>query len=173
MHNTAKGSGFGYIMKKIQIRHIVPEDHARVVAVVNEWWGGRDMVCMLPRLFFSHFRNTSFVVEKDSELVGFLVGFLSQSEAGEAYIHFAGIHPEHRKQGVAMELYNRFFDTVKNKSCRVVRCITSPVNKASIAFHQHLGFEFDGGDCEIDGVPVVQNYDGAGNPRVLFRKMLV
>ena len=38
------------------------------------------MVDMLPKLFFVHFRDTSFVAERNGELSGFLVGFLSQSE---------------------------------------------------------------------------------------------
>jgi predicted GNAT superfamily acetyltransferase len=41
---------------------------------------------MLPRLFFVHFRGTSFVAERDGELVGFLAGFLSQTEPEDAYV---------------------------------------------------------------------------------------
>ena len=54
------------------------------------------MVDMLPKLFFVHFRDTSFVAERDGELAGFLVGFLSQSEPEEAYVHFVGVSPAER-----------------------------------------------------------------------------
>jgi hypothetical protein len=42
----------------IRIRLAEPSDHARVIAVLDEWWGGRRMVDMLPKLFFVHFRET-------------------------------------------------------------------------------------------------------------------
>lgn len=58
----------------IELRHAEPDDHARVAAVVDDWWGGRPMADMLPRLFFVHFRETSFVAEEDGELAGFLWG---------------------------------------------------------------------------------------------------
>jgi len=74
------------------IRHAEPDDHARVAAVLDDWWGGR-MRDMLPRLFFVHFRETSFVAEEAGELVGFLCGFLSQTHADEAYCHFVGVRP--------------------------------------------------------------------------------
>ncbi|GIO02197.1 GNAT family N-acetyltransferase [Brevibacillus laterosporus] len=47
---------------------------------------------MLPKLFFEHFTHTSFIAEKNGELIGFLIGFLSQIHTDEAYIHFVGIH---------------------------------------------------------------------------------
>ncbi len=46
------------------------------MAVMPDWWGGRDLRDLLPRIFFEHFRGTSFVVEHEDELVAFLVGFL-------------------------------------------------------------------------------------------------
>ena len=43
----------------MEIRHAEPSDHARVAEVIAEWWGGRQVRDMLPRLFFTHFRDTS------------------------------------------------------------------------------------------------------------------
>jgi hypothetical protein len=34
---------------------------------------------LLPRLFFQHFTDTSLVAERDGQMAGFLIGFLSQS----------------------------------------------------------------------------------------------
>ena len=61
------------------------------------WWSGRDLTALLPELFLEHFYDTSFVSEQGTELVGFLVGFLSQAHHNEAYIHFVGVHPDFRK----------------------------------------------------------------------------
>jgi ribosomal protein S18 acetylase RimI-like enzyme len=143
------------------LRHAEPADYARVIGVVDEWWGGRSMAPMLPKLFFVHFRDTSFVAEDGERLVGFLCGFRSQSFENEAYVHFAGIAPEARGAGVGRALYERFFAAVAPRT--VVRAVTSPANERSVAFHQALGFEIERVDAD---------YDGRGESRVLLLKNL-
>ena len=147
-------------------------DYATVSAVVDAWWGGRPMRGLLPRLFFEHFKPTSFAFEEERHLVGFLVGFRSQTDPPIAYIHFVGVDPAARGRGIGRGLYDRFFRVVADLNCREVRAITSPVNKGSIEFHRHLGFEIEPGDGEVDGLPVTRDYGGPGQDRVLFRKRL-
>ena len=145
----------------MQIRHAKPSDYGRVIGVVNTWWGGREMAPMLPKLFFVHFEDTSFVAEDDAgRLVGFICGFLSQTRADEAYVHFVGVDPEYRGSGVGRELYERFFAAARDAGRSVVRCVTSPVNEDSLAFHRRLGFEVE---------RIEENYDGSGESRVLMR----
>ena len=143
----------------VTIRAAQPSDHPRVVAVVDEWGGGRPMAAMLPRLFFEHFQETSFVAEDGAELVGFLVGFLSQTHEREAYVHFVGVAPSTRGSGLGRLLYERFFAVAREHGRDVVRAVTSPVNAPSIAFHRSLGFEV--------AEPSV-GYDGPGQDRVRF-----
>src|SRR6185437_13276844 len=100
----------------IAIRHAEPSDYGRVAAVVDEWWGGRSMAAMLPKLFFVHFRDTSFVAEEDGELAGFLCGFRSQTFDDEAYVHFVGVSPSCRTAGLGRALYERFFEAVRPRS---------------------------------------------------------
>ena len=47
-----------------QIRNAEPSDYERISPLVDDWWGGRQMRALLPRLFFEHFRETSFVAEE-------------------------------------------------------------------------------------------------------------
>jgi len=144
----------------VKIRHAEPSDYGRVIGVVNTWWSGRQMAPMLPKLFFVHFEGTSFVAEdEEGELVGFLVGFLSQTHDDEAYVHFVGVDPRRRGSGLGRELYERFFDAVRSEGRGVVRCVTSPVNVDSVAFHESIGFRVD----RVD-----ENYDGSGEARVLL-----
>lgn len=146
------------------IRHAKPSDYGRVIGRVNVWWGGREMAPMLPQLFFLHFEGTSFVAEnEDGDLAAFLCGFLSQTDSAEAYIHFVGVSPDYRGEGVGRTLYERFFDEVRAQGRSVVRCVTSPVNEESVAFHEALGFEVD---------RVAKDYDGPGEDRVLLVKRL-
>lgn len=130
------------------------------------------MSAMLPKLFFAHFCDTSFVVELNSKIIGFLIGFLSQSNPEEAYIHFVGIHPNFRRQGVGSILYEQFFRAAQKCDRVRVKCVTSPLNKSSIAYHIRMGFEAEPSEMEEDGVPYHLDYDGPGEHRVLFVKHL-
>lgn len=148
----------------VEIRHARPSDYGRIIGRVNVWWAGREMAPMLPKLFFIHFEGTSFVAEDEAgELVGFVCGFLSQTVDDEAYIHFVGVDPEARGTGLGRMLYERFFDEVRANGRTVIRCVTSPVNERSVAFHQSLGFETE---------RVVPDYDGPGEDRVLLVRRL-
>ena len=155
------------------IRNAVESDYIKVISVINDWWGGRQMADMLPRLFFKHFGETSFIMETEKgELLAFLVGFISPAHPNEAYIHFFGVNPDHRKQGIGRKMYAKFDQTVKAKGVNTVHLVTSIVNKTSIAYHTHVGFEIDKGDCEVDGIQVHTDYDGIGSKMVLFTKKI-
>jgi ribosomal protein S18 acetylase RimI-like enzyme len=134
-----------------------------------DWWSGRDLRSMLPKVFFVHFCNTSFVVEAENQLIGFLVGFMSQTYENIGYIHFVGVHPEFRKEGIGRKLYVQFFKQCELNKRKIIKSCTSPVNKPSISFHQRMGFIIEAGDGEIDGIPVTLNYLGLNDPKVLFK----
>ncbi len=149
----------------ITIRHLEPADYHPIIRVLDAWWGGRRMADMLPRLFFMHFRPTSFAAEADGRVVGFLAGFRSQTHHEQAYIHFVGVDPAFRAAGVGRALYERFFEAARALGASEVHGVTSPVNTGSLAFHAAMGFEVltsDGGAA----------YDGPGEPRVRLRKKI-
>lgn len=152
------------------VRRPTEADHGVISPQVNDWWGGRNMQDMLPRLFFQHFAQTSLVAEaSDGVLVGFVVAFVSPDHPDQGYIHFVGVSPAFRGSGLGRELYERTFTTLRQKGCTSVKAVTSPVNKGSIAFHAHLGFEQM---SSPDGSAVWIDYDGSGEDRIVFRHVL-
>ena len=55
---------------------------------MNEWWGGRKMQQLFPRLWLQHFGGTSWLAEDENgRPLGFLVGFVSADHPDEAYVH--------------------------------------------------------------------------------------
>lgn len=151
------------------LRQARPSDHAKIIAVLTDWWDGRDLTWMMPKLFLNHFCNTSFIIEKENSLIAFLVGFLSPSLGDEGYIHFCGIHPEYRSMGIGTFLYQHFFSLCRQHDRHIVRACTSPVNRGSIQFHQKMGFDLAPGDANMEGIPITRNYNKPGDPKVLFR----
>jgi len=68
------------------IRNVKEEDYYYIYPRINEWWGGRQLAHLLPKLFFQHFQDTSFVVEESDQVSGtnkiiaFIIGFISQTD---------------------------------------------------------------------------------------------
>jgi len=155
-----------------KVRNCVPSDHGRIIGVLKDWWGGRDLTWMIPKLFLNHFYSTSFVIENDDDFIAFLIGFLSPSNSNEGYIHFLGVHPDYRGKGIGRFLYKEFFNMCKENDRDTIKACTSPVNRGSIEFHRKMGFKILKGDAEIDGFQVTLNYNKAGDPKVLFKIMI-
>jgi ribosomal protein S18 acetylase RimI-like enzyme len=148
----------------VTIRQAHSSDYGRVIQHVDAWWGGREVASLLPRLFFIHFEGTSFVADReDGSLAGFLIGFLSQTEPETAYVHFIGVAPAERGSGLGRELYERFFAAARRHGRTLVRCVTSPENTASLAFHEALGFSVE---------ETIEDYDGRGESRVVLARQL-
>ncbi len=130
------------------VRPAVLADHAPIVHAIDAWWGGRRLAGLLPSLFLENFAGTSLVAEDDAgSLAGFLVGFDSPDRPGEAYVHFVGVRPDQRSSGLGRDLHERFARAATERGVHTVRCVTSTVNSASIAFHTAIGFEIDGTDA--------------------------
>ena len=154
------------------VRNLSPSDYDAIIRVVDDWWGGRPMASMLPRVLVEHFADTSFAAEVNGVLAGFLVGFCSQSRLSEAYVHFVGVHPDKRGGGLGRLLYETFFEVAEARGCTVVRAITAPVNIRSVAFHRRMRFDIEPGRWEQGGIPFTADYDGPGQDRVRFIKHL-
>ncbi len=163
---------FQKLPDNLNIRNSKPDDHNTIISVMKDWWDGRDLTWLLPKLYLDHFCNTSFIVEKKDILKGFLIGFMSPANINEGYIHFVGVHPEYHGMGIGKYMYEQFFDICKKNNRDIIRSCTSHVNKGSIAFHTKIGFKILPGDAEIEGLPVTLAYNKPDDPKVLFEKKL-
>lgn len=160
-------------MAAITIRCTEPADAEFLQAVIADWWGHPIESDMLTRNFLTHFRDTCLVAERAGHITGFLVGFFSQSLAEEAYIRLVVTDPQCRGRGIGRMLYERFFEVARRHGRTTIRCVTSPSNKAAVAFHMSLGFSMEPQEHSQDGLPVWPNYHGRpGTDRVLFVKRL-
>jgi len=126
----------------VLLRPARPDDYDAIAAVLDDWWE-RPIRVHLPRLFLDHFHLTSLIAERPDagSPAGFLVGFLSPARTDEAYVHFVGVAPAHRRTGLAHRLYQAFFELAREHGRDVVRAVTSPANTRSIAFHRAIGFQ--------------------------------
>ncbi len=159
----------------LRFRRPTEEDYLRVVSVVDDWWDGRAIHVLLPRLWFQHFTGTSWLAEdQDGRLAGFLVGFISPDRPDVGYCHMVAADPNLRHSGVGRRLYERFFEDARAAGAREVHAITWPGNRTSVAFHRSMGFHpRDGaGTQNLYGTPAVAGYDYGSEDRVLFTREL-
>jgi ribosomal protein S18 acetylase RimI-like enzyme len=156
-----------------QLRGATEADYPAVATAIQTWWtlpgldtpaAARERAALVPRLWLQHFAATSLLAERDGRLAGFLIGFLSQDRPAEGYIHFVGVAPDERGRGTGRRLYERFFAICRAARRDCVRCVTSPTNTLSIAFHEAMGFSIERSGEEL----AKPDYDGVGVPRVAF-----
>jgi GNAT superfamily N-acetyltransferase len=128
---------------------------------------------LLPRLFFEHFRPSSFALETNGATEGFLVGFRSQSSPTIAYIHFVGVSPSSRGRGYGRMLYERFFEAVPAWAARECGASLRRSIPARLLFIDAWALKSFPENGKIDEFSVVLDHAGKGQHRVLFRKQLI
>jgi ribosomal protein S18 acetylase RimI-like enzyme len=79
------------------------------------------------------------------------------------------VAPDQRGRGIGRLLYERFFELCRRADRRWVRCVTSPTNTLSIAFHEAMGFSIE----RSGGAIAKPDYDGVGVDRVTFVRATV
>ncbi|UVI28938.1 GNAT family N-acetyltransferase [Paenibacillus spongiae] len=154
------------------IRNMEAADCRGILELASGWWGSEYSSDMFSKWYIAHFRETCLLAEENGRMIGFVMGFLSQTYPDEAYIRIVMVDPAYRGKGIGRALYHAFFERALAMKRSVIRCVTAPWKKESIAFHTRLGFILEPQDQEVDGIPVCMDYDGRGGSRVVFKKLL-
>lgn len=160
---------------EITFRRPTEADYPTMVRVIDDWWGGRTMDHLLPRLWLQHFTGTSWLAETpEGGLAGFLVGFHSPDRPNVAYCGLIATNPSLRSRGIGRALYDRFFADALAAGRHEVRAITWPGNRASIAFHRALGFEVEAGpgSQNLYGTPAQADYDFEREDRAILVRVI-
>jgi GNAT superfamily N-acetyltransferase len=160
---------------ELTFRRPTEADYEPLVALVDEWWGGRRMQAYFLRLWFQHFSGTSWLAETaDGRPAGFLVGFISPADPTIGYVHLIAANPNLRRRGVGRALYERFFTDVGRLGVSEVRAITWPGNRPSVGFHLAMGFRpvEGGGSQNLYGTAAFADYDGPNEDRVVFSRAI-
>jgi ribosomal protein S18 acetylase RimI-like enzyme len=159
----------------IRFRQPREADYPAIGSVIDEWWGGRKLHLLLPRLWLQHFTGTSWLAEaEDGTLAGFLIGFLSPERPAEAYCHMVATNPNLRQRGIGRGLYERFFADARAAGRSRVTAVTWPGNRLSIAFHRAMGFEVQAGPGtqNLYGTPACPGYDLEDEDRAVLVRTL-
>ena len=154
----------------VEISTCTPQDFQQILAELPEFWDGRATRHLHHSFLIHEFGDTAFVIRDGSRVVAYLFGFLSQTQP-VGYVHAIAVRASARRRHLGRHLFDHFVACARRHGCDHVKAITTPSNLGSIAFHQRLGMQLLG-DPNADGIPVVPDYAGPGESRVVFWKAI-
>lgn len=160
----------------LDIRNVVTDDFMGIARLAENCGHMSTMPNAVYHLFTRHFKKTSFVVEDNSnhKILGFLLGFISQDDPEESYIHLLCLDSELRGGGIGKILMNQFAETVSKNGCKQIKLVTKPHNKISINFYLKMGFKSckSSETFESEGLNVYKDFDGPDQDKIIFIKSL-
>jgi GNAT superfamily N-acetyltransferase len=154
------------------VRNVFDKDFLDIVGKSREW---ADVVIERESIYHvmtAHFRSTCFVAEDHGIMIGYLLGFRSQSHPHQAYMHLVQVDPAIRGHGVGRRMYERFERAAREMGCTELVTTSRPQNKVGMAFYEGVGFKAveTGETIEVEGVRAIKDYNGPGKHIVLWRK---
>jgi GNAT superfamily N-acetyltransferase len=153
-----------------EISPCTEQDYNQILDDLPEFWDGRDTRYLHHPMLVREFGNSAFVIRDGALVVAYLFGFISQT-APVGYLHLIAVRASARRRRLGEALFAHFVHVVRRRGCKHIKAITTPANAGSVAFHKSLGMALLG-EPNADGVPVVQNYAGRNEPRVVFWKAI-
>jgi GNAT superfamily N-acetyltransferase len=145
-------------------------DFDQILRDIGDFWGSELTLPLHHSMFINEFGNSAFVFKEGQQVVGYLFGFITQT-APVAYVHLIGVRRSYQRQGLGHRLYEHFIEFARAKGCKELKAITTKSNRVSIAFHKSIGLELIG-EADEEGIPIVRDYSGPGQHRVVFHKKI-
>jgi hypothetical protein len=146
------------------------QDYNQILDDLPEFWDGRDTRHLHHPMLVREFGNSAFVIRDSARVVAYLFGFIAQTEP-VGYLHLIAVRASARRQRLGEMLVAHFADFARHHGCKHIKAITTPANAGSIAFHKSLGVELLG-EPDAGSIPVIRDYAGSGQPRVVFWKAI-
>jgi ribosomal protein S18 acetylase RimI-like enzyme len=155
----------------LTLRHPTEADQPGVVALVDEWFGGRKVRHLVVRAWFRHVASTSWLADDAAgQPIGFLIGYRSQDHPAEGIVHLLAVHPSHRRRGIGRALVESFLADAAETGVATVSALAWPGEPIAIAFFRALGFRPDDGpgSQNLYGTPAFPDYETDGEDRIVF-----
>lgn len=158
------------------VRHPAEADLAALDARLRDWLEDRGGRRGPGRTWFRHFGDTGWLAEEErtGRPLGLLLGFRSADRPAEAVIHLVAVDPEFRRRGIGRGLVERFSEQLAGDGATRVAATCRPDDRIALAFFAALAFEPDAGpgSTPLYGVPAHEDWDGAGEDRVLLERSI-
>ena len=166
----------GDFLANFKIRNVVEEDFIAISHIAEKCSPMTTERNSIYHTFTKFFKNTSLVLEDvdDKSIKGFLLGFISQDDPQNAYIHLLCLDKSLRGNGIGLSIVDHFIHLVCAMGSKKVSLICKPYNQTAIKFYKKIGFISESSDktVEVDGLNVYKCYDGPGDDKIVFYKLI-
>jgi ribosomal protein S18 acetylase RimI-like enzyme len=153
-----------------EISRCTQQDYNQIISELRDFWDGRDTRHLHHPMLVHEFGSSAFVIRNGGRVVAYLFGLFSQVEP-VGYVHLIAVRAAARRRGLGQKLFTHFVELARQHGCAHIKAITTPSNAGSIAFHQDLGMQLLGKPNDA-GIPIVADYAGPDEPRVVFWKAI-
>ncbi len=154
------------------VRNAFPDDFLEIANKSIEW---ADIVIERESIYHiltEHFRSTCFIAEDRGEMVGYLLGYRSQTRPEEALVHLIQVAPRLRGNGIGRRMFNQFQSAAIAMMCKKIVALSRPENNFCNGFNKAMGFSIVDGEntIEVNGMRAIKDYNGPGKHMVLWSK---
>ena len=105
-----------------------------------------------------YYDSTLICEEENSEIIGFVAGYINETESMQAYVSILSVHKNARGKGLARKLMTQFVEECRKKNFRKVSLHSNVSNTIAYELWLKLGFVVDA----QDGDRVHMTYDLKG-----------
>lgn len=131
---------------KVKIRPMEPEDITGILEIDRKITGVQRAITYrdLVRERLGGQMDVSFVAEIGSEMVGFVLAYLTyvrEQVTEVCVIHIFGVDPQYQGQGIATQVIQRQLDECRSKGIKLVRVMLEERDDELQKFFRRLGFD--------------------------------
>jgi len=121
-------------------------------------------------IMIRYFGNTFFILKDENRIVGFVWGFVSQTDHEVLFLWQIGVAESHRGTKAVRQLMDKFIEAARENNCRKVHATVETENIASCKLFEKMRFRnISSGDTLIEnGRKATINYYGSGTNQVLY-----
>ena len=114
------------------------------------------------KIMLRYFKDTCFVALDNGSIVGYIMGFISQTDNKSSFIWQIGVHTDLKRSGVASKLLDAFEKQIMSKGCQRIELTVDPENPASQKLFENRGYEniseTEGETVTVSGKVAVKDY---------------
>jgi diaminobutyrate acetyltransferase len=128
------------------------------------------------RIVIRYFRDTCYLAERDGKILGFMWGFLSQTDPHTFFLWQIGVDPSTRGEGIGGRILEAAERELAERGCHRIELTIDPSNRPSQRLFEKRGYrnisDEEGRTIEVEGVLAVCGYYRPDGHFSLFEKRL-
>ncbi len=158
----------------MELRKASFDDYIKLYELIGEIEGIVQHPTHFYKIMITYFGNSIPIVSLNGRIVGFLLGFVSQTDPDEFFIWQLGVSPQHRGKGIAGKIMDYTLSIATESGCRRITATVETTNKPSQLLFESSGFSIVtnnrlGEVIEEHGKLAIKNYYASGTNQVFYQ----